>query len=354
MKRLNKKVKVMIVDDSAFMRKVIRDILSSDDEIEVIDTAKNGLDAIKKAKVLNPDVVTLDINMPVMDGLLCLKELNRLLKVSVIMLSSVSKEGAEATIKALDDGAIDFITKPSNIFHMSGEEKKNEIVQKIKIAGRALDNYDSNKEKFLIDEDLVKEKTELKYIVAIGTSTGGPKALQKLISSIHPNVEAAFLVVQHMPPGFTKSLADRIDYISKVKVKEAEDNEVIKGSHVYIAPGDSHLMVSKSSENVLKIKLSKDPPVNGHRPSVDVMMKSLSNTNFKNIIGVIMTGMGRDGSEGVEILKNTNNAHIIAQDKKSCIVFGMPKEAILKGVVDVVAALDEIANEIMKTMGVHK
>lgn len=207
-----------------------------------------------------------------------------------------------------------------------------------------------NTEKVLAHENQEK----LKYIVVIGTSTGGPRALKKVISSIPPNVKAAFLVVQHMPPGFTKSLAERLDFVSQVKVKEAEDNEIIKSAHVYIAPGDFHLLISKNPDNVLRMKLSKDPPVNGHRPSVDVLMKSVSETKLQNVVGVVMTGMGRDGSEGVKILKDVNKAHIIAQDEKSSIVFGMPREAILKGVVDVVASLNEIANEIMKIVGVHE
>jgi len=216
--------------------------------------------------------------------------------------------------------------------------------------GRVLNNGTE----VLAGTNFSKYEEELKYIVVIGTSTGGPKALKEVISSIPPDVKAAFLVVQHMPPGFTKSLAERLDYISKVRVKEAEDNEVIKNAHVYIAPGDFPLMVNKNADNVLRLKLSKDPPVNGHRPSVDVLMKSVSETKHKNVVGVVMTGMGRDGSEGVKMLKELNKAHIIAQDEKSSIVFGMPKEAILKGVVDVVASLNEIADEIMKIVGVHE
>lgn len=219
--------------------------------------------------------------------------------------------------------------------------------------GRALER-DINGEKVLINKKFNEKQAELKNIVVIGTSTGGPKALREVISSIPSNVEAAFLVVQHMPPGFTRSLAERLDYMSQVKVKEAEDNEIIRNGHVYIAPGNFHLLVSKNSNNILKIKLSKTPPVNGHRPSVDVMMKSVSEIKSQSIVGVVMTGMGRDGSEGVKILKNINNAHIIAQDESSSIIFGMPKEAISKGVVDVIASLNEIANEIMKIVGVHK
>jgi len=157
-----------------------------------------------------------------------------------------------------------------------------------------------------------------------------------------------------MPEGFTKSLADRLDALSSVKVKEAEDNDILENSHVYIAPGDYHMLLEKTGNDLFKIKLSKDPPIGGHRPSVDVMMESVSNTGFGNIVGVIMTGMGRDGTEGVKKLKSVNNAHIIAQDESTCVVFGMPRVAITTGAVDVVVPLKEIANEIMKIVGVHE
>ncbi|MFZ5987419.1 MAG: protein-glutamate methylesterase/protein-glutamine glutaminase [Bacillota bacterium] len=347
-------IKVMVVDDSAFMRKVITDILNSDDEIEVIMTAKNGLDAIEKARELGPDIITLDVKMPVMDGLDCLRELNRISSIPVIMLSSVTREGADATIQALADGAIDFVTKPSNIFDMTGEEKKKEIIEKVKIAKSLKSTRNSHQTRKVEDETLDFNLNEIKNIVAIGTSTGGPKALQDVIPMIPQDVEAAFLVVQHMPPGFTKSLAERLDSMSSVKVKEAENDEVVRNAHVYIAPGDYHMTVEKCCSNTLRIKLTKDPPVGGHRPSVDVMMESLSATGLRNVVGVIMTGMGGDGSEGVKKLKSINNAHIIAQDESSCVVFGMPRVAIMSGAVDVVVPLKEITNEIMKIVGVRK
>lgn len=352
-KYYGEKIRVLVVDDSAFMRKVISDILSSDDEIVVIDTAKSGIDAVQKARELKPDVITLDVKMPGMDGLECLKELGKIGKIPVVMLSSVTKEGTEATIQALEDGAIDFITKPANIFDMNGQEKRDEIIEKIKVASNSLSSLESS----VKVQKKHKENSvihELNNIVLIGTSTGGPKALQEVIPLIPENVDAAFLVVQHMPAGFTKSLANRLDGISKINVKEAEDNEQVKTGYVYIAPGDYHMIAEKQKDFTIKIKLTKDPPIRGHRPSVDVMMESVSNTNFKNIIGVIMTGMGGDGSEGVKLLKNNNKASIIVQDENTCVVFGMPRVAILTGVVDVVAPLKQIASEIMKIVGVHK
>lgn len=349
----NDKIRVLVVDDSAFMRKVISDILDSDTGIDVIGTAKSGIDALEKTKKLKPDVITLDIQMPGMDGIDCLKELGKLGKTPVIMLSSITQNGAEATIQALAEGAIDFITKPSNIFDMNGEGKRKEIIEKVKIASRAIPSlrYNAKANK---NNRRYKEGVPLTNLVLIGTSTGGPRALQEVVPLIPDNVNASFLVVQHMPAGFTKSLAERLDGMSKVRVKEAEDDEPIKTGYVYIAPGDYHMTAYKTNKEILKIKLTKDSPVGSHRPSVDVMLKSVSKISFKNVVAVIMTGMGGDGSEGVKMLKKNNNAKIIAQDENSCVVFGMPKAAIETGVVDIVTPLRGISNEIMKIVGVHK
>jgi len=354
MERNNKeKIKVLVVDDSAFMRKVISDILDSDSNIEVIGTAKSGIDAIEKAKKIKPDVITLDIKMPGMDGLECLRELGKVGKIPVIMLSSITQDGTDATIQALAEGAIDFVTKPTNIFDMTAEGKKIEIIEKVKIASTSIPSLRSTI-KVRKNRGTYKKSSVLKNIVLIGTSTGGPKALQDVIPLIPEDVNAAFLVVQHMPAGFTKSLAERLDGMSKVRVKEAEDDEQIKSGCVYIAPGDYHMLAKKSSNSNLKIKLTKDLPVGSHRPSVDVMIESVLNTGFKDIVVVIMTGMGRDGSKWLKPLKKNSNVSIISQDENSCVVYGMPKAAVLTGVVDVVTPLKEISNEIMKIVGVHR
>jgi two-component system, chemotaxis family, protein-glutamate methylesterase/glutaminase len=356
--RQNLAVKVLVVDDSAFMRKVISDILTSDEGIEVIDTARDGKEALAKGKELKPDVVTLDVEMPVMDGLSCLREMLRTEQVSVIMLSSLTVEGAKATLQALEDGAIDFITKPSNIFDIKGEEKQHELIEKVKMAKsirkpRKESSRTASGGTAVRQADSSFQAINGRYIVAIGTSTGGPKALQSVIPLIPGNVPAAFLVVQHMPPGFTKSLADRLNGMSEVTVKEAEDGETVKDGYVYVAPGDYHMLVEKS-EGSLKIRLSQSPPAGGHRPAVNVMMESLSNTGLKNIIGVIMTGMGGDGSEGIKLLKTINQAYNIAQDEKTCVVYGMPKVAVQTGAVDAVVPLHEITGQIMKIVGVQK
>lgn len=347
------KIRVLVVDDSAFMRKVITDILDSDNDIKVVGTAQSGIDALEKAKKTKPDVITLDIKMPGMDGLECLTELTKIGKIPVIMLSSITKDGAEATIQALAEGAIDFITKPSNIFDMNSEEKRKEIIEKVKMASKSLP-YSKNTLKIRKNNPIYKESPVLNNIVLIGTSTGGPKALQEVIPAIPEDVNAAFLVIQHMPPGFTKSLAERLDGMSKVRVKEAEDDEPIKTGYVYIAPGDYHMLAEKDENSKLKIKLTKEPRVGSHRPSVDVLLESVSNTDFENVVAVIMTGMGGDGSEGIRKLKKNKNVNVIVQDEKTCVVFGMPRAAIQTGVVDIVTPLSEISNEIMKIVGVHK
>lgn len=366
-------IKVLVVDDSAFMRKIIQDILSSDNEIKVISTARNGKEALEKVKSLKPDVITLDVEMPEVDGLSCLKEINKITDIPVIMLSGLTREGADLTIRALESGAIDFITKPVNLFSLAGEEKKKELIEKIKMAYRT-----ENKTKqpplqtpvvevkpqnnFKPINNLLKplNKSTSTYkgtlnIVAIGTSTGGPRALQSVIPFIPEGIPAAILIVQHMPPNFTKSLADRLNDMSKINVKEAEEGDILVAGTAYIAPGDFHMRVNKQKNGTYVIKLDKEPPVGGHRPSVNVMMNSLSATGINgNVVGVIMTGMGSDGSDGLVMLKNKNKAFTIAQDEKSCVVYGMPKSAFLTGAVDVVVPLNDIYNEILKHMEVRK
>lgn len=347
-----KDIKVLVVDDSAFMRKIITDILDSDSAIEVIDVAKNGSEALEKVRAFKPDVVTLDIEMPVMDGLSCLKELLKNDYIPVIMLSSLTKEGANSTIAALEAGAVDFITKPTNIFGMAGDEKKQEIIEKVKIAKKAVNNkrFSGSNVQKKSKNDIIKSNS-IKSIVAIGTSTGGPKALQDVIPLIPGSVPAAFLVVQHMPPGFTKSLAERLNSMSELTVKEAEDGEPVRPGYAYIAPGDYHMMVENSGGDGMKIRLSQEPAVGGHRPSVNVMMDSLSKTGFSNIVAVIMTGMGGDGSEGIKKIKTVNRGYVIAQDEQSCVVYGMPRSAVLTGAVDVVVPLKDIWKEIAKNTG---
>jgi two-component system chemotaxis response regulator CheB len=352
------KIKVLIVDDSAFMRKVISDMLLTDPTIEVVGTAKNGKDALEKIEVYQPDVITMDIEMPIMDGLTALKKIMATGPRPVIMLSSLTKKGADETLKALDYGAFDFITKPSSLIKVSTPEVRDELLGKIKTASRTKINKPTKPTPYSpsIHQNTYKNtgvpegSTHFKKLIAIGTSTGGPRALQDVIPLIPQNIDAGIIIVQHMPPGFTKSLAERLDSMSKIHVKEAENGDVIKSGCAYLAPGDSHLKVYKQGSQFM-IKLDNGERVSGHKPSVDAMMYSIAALNDKNVIGVIMTGMGADGAKGLSELK-AKNAYIIAQDEESCVVFGMPKSTIKLGVVDKVASLSNITNEIMKAMEV--
>lgn len=353
------KIKVLVVDDSSFMRKIISDIINSDPNLEVIDTAKNGREAIEKSKIHKPDVMTLDVEMPVLDGLSALDIIMDEMPMPVIMLSSLTREGADATLRALELGAVDFITKPSSIFKVNTDDMRLELISKLKMAaGVKMKLKVSTPIKIRpkpVSSEVFNSKKNVTIgkgnrIIAIGTSTGGPKALQYVIPNLPGDMDASVLIVQHMPPGFTKSLAERLDSMSELNVKEAEDSEELKPGYAYIAPGNFHLRIVKENNRFI-IRLGDGETVSGHKPSVDAMMDSLAQLNISNLIGVIMTGMGSDGAKGLAKLKNDKN-YIIAQDEESCVVFGMPKSAIKLGAVDKVVSLDEISNEIIKAMGV--
>lgn len=354
------KVRVLVVDDSAFMRKIISDMIALDKELTVVGTARNGKESIQKIKDLSPDVITMDVEMPVMDGLAALEIIMKQFPRPVVMLSSLTNEGADATLKALELGAVDFITKPVSVFKVNTEEIKAQLIEKIKVASRVKVNTEnlfrsSTKKmeiKSIAKPSILQEKNKsIKRIVAIGTSTGGPKALQEIIPYLPKNIPASILIVQHMPPGFTKSLAERLNNISEMNVKEAEDNETLLAGWAYIAPGDYHLEL-KNEANLLKIKLTKTKPVSGHRPSVDVMMNSLARLNLGDkVISVIMTGMGSDGAEGIKNIK-LSNGYTVAQDEATCVVYGMPKSAISLGCIDKIVPLQDIAGTIIQTVGV--
>jgi two-component system chemotaxis response regulator CheB len=352
----NEKIKVLIVDDSALMRRIIQNILVQDPDIEIAGTARDGKEALKMAAELNPDIITLDVEMPVMDGISCIEHLLKQGQYGIIMISSFTKERANETIRALEQGAFDFITKSGNIFDMSSQGKQKEIIDKIKLAYRTLKNnqlFNAVKRKKPIENaDSAVIPQELKYVIAVGVSTGGPRALSEILPEFPGDLPAAIVIVQHMPPGFTASLAARLNEICKLSVKEAEDGDEIKPGHAYLAPGDYHMTFSSEGRK-LKVRLLKTPPVGGLRPNVDVMMESLSETGFEPIIGVIMTGMGNDGTKGLIKLKEKKNAFIVAQDESTSIVFGMPRSAIDNGVVDKTVPLQEIPTCIMKFMGVH-
>ncbi|WP_353095288.1 chemotaxis response regulator protein-glutamate methylesterase [Tissierella praeacuta] len=348
-------IKVLIVDDSALIRKILTDILSSDSEISVIGTAKNGQEALEKIEILKPDIVTLDIEMPLMDGLTTLKHI--VIKHSnlpVIMISSLTSEGAELTLKALDEGAVDFLPKPTNVFSLSQEDIKREIIEKVK-AGSRSKLYNRKPIKKISPIKIFKDRSDIIHenfnnIVAIGTSTGGPRALQTLIPELPANINASIVIVQHMPPKFTKSLADRLNSISNIRIKEAEEGDILSRGWGYIAPGDYHMTIMKE-EKGLVIRLNKEPQVMGLRPTVDKMMESVARINGYSKTGVILTGMGSDGTKGIIEMRQAGS-YTIAQDETTSVVFGMPKSAIATNCIDVILPIDKIADKIINKVGV--
>lgn len=351
-------IKVLIVDDSAFMRKILRDMLTnSGGNIEVIGEARNGVEAVKFAKTLRPDVITLDIEMPILNGIHALKQIMDNHPTPVIMLSSLTSEGAQATLKTLDMGAVDFIQKPSSIFKFDINDFKRELISKITTASRVRfdrERYPQVRRTTSLPGSYRRIASLQKdhYFIAIGTSTGGPRALQYVLTSIPQNIYATILIVQHMPEGFTRSLAERLNSMCQITVKEAEDKERALPGHAYIAPGNYHLEINKRPDNQVFLSLSNKEPVSGHRPSVDVLFKSLANNLKKNVIGVIMTGMGTDGTEGIRELKKKTQSYIIAQDEETSVVYGMPRSAVKTGVVDDIVPLHKITGYILKKLGV--
>lgn len=370
-------VKVLVVDDSAFMRRALSDMINSDSALEVVGTARNGHDALQKIAALHPDVVTLDIEMPELNGLKVLETVMNSHPLPIIMLSSLTQNGAEQTVEALQLGAVDFIAKPSGQISLDIDKLQDEIIRKIKITAgtkKNLENFNikSDNNTITVAKDLkappadqienfvgiTKTKKpmpvvkQLNKLIVIGTSTGGPKALSQVIPRFPANLDASILVVQHMPAGFTKSLAQRLDSISKVKVKEAEDGELILPGCAYIAPGDYHLKVlsqKTSPASKLLVKLDQGSPRGGHRPSVDEMLVSVAEQFWGQIVAVIMTGMGYDGTAGLSSLKALG-AKVIAEHQSTCVVYGMPKSAIESGNVNKVVPLQEIADEALKML----
>lgn len=348
-------IRVLVVDDSAFMRKVISDIVNQDPHLEVVGTARDGQDALQKIQGLKPDVVTMDVEMPRMDGLAALEQLMKTNPVLVIMISSLTKQGAELTFKALQLGAVDFIAKPSGQISLDIDKVRDEIINKIKIAAGTKQKLAKFKYQEVVKpaRPVIRKKldtsSELQNLILIGTSTGGPKALHEVIPRLPADTNAGILIVQHMPPGFTRSLAERLDSMSQIVVKEAEHGDRIVPGCAYIAPGDYHLTVNRPANGryELFINLTKDPPQGGHRPSVDIMLESVAQHFWANMVCVIMTGMGHDGSRGVKMIKE-RGGKVIAEHQSTCIVYGMPKAAVETGCVDKVVMLQDISREIIR------
>jgi two-component system chemotaxis response regulator CheB len=343
-------IKVLIVDDSALIRSVLKEIIESHPDLKVVGAAPDPLVAREMIKALNPDVITLDVEMPRMDGLGFLEKLMRLRPMPVVMISTLTEMGSDVTFRALELGAVDFIAKPKLDISRGLKEYSEEIANKIRAAARAqlrktaVIPVQQSLSADAVLPSLSNRIASTEKLIIVGASTGGTEAIKEFLIKLPPDCPGV-VITQHMPEAFTKSFAQRLDNLCKISVKEAEHGDRILPGHAFIAPGHSHLMVKHSGANYV-CELSDGPPVNRHRPSVDVLFRSAANHAGKNAIGVILTGMGKDGAQGMLEMKRAG-AYNFAQDEASCVVFGMPKEAILAGGVDEVLPLQDIAAHVM-------
>ena len=343
---MGNKIRVLIVDDSALMRKMLTVLLERDPQIEVVGTAADPVFARDKIKALNPDVLTLDVEMPRMDGLTFLEKLMRGHPMPVVMVSSLTESGCETTLRALELGAVDFITKPKVDLREHMDEIAEEIIGKVRAAASARIVRRERRASAVVDPGTAIQSfphgamiRTTDRVIAVGASTGGTEALKDFLIKLPPDAPGV-VIVQHMPEKFTKSFAERCDQLSTVRVKEAADGDRVLPGHALIAPGAYHMALRRNGAQYF-VNVYSGPPVNRHRPSVDVLFESAAECAGRNAVGVIMTGMGADGAKGLLRMKQAG-ARTIAQDEASCVVFGMPKEAIALGAADHILALSLI------------
>lgn len=346
----NPKIKVLCVDDSALIRSVMTEIINSQPDMTVVGTAADPLVARELIKQTNPDVLTLDVEMPRMDGLEFLEKLMRLRPMPVLMVSSLTERGSEIALTALELGAVDFVTKPKLGVRDGLLNYTELIASKIRAASaaRLLPSRRGAAAKAAAagpgEAPLRSPLLSTEKLIIIGASTGGTEAIRDVLQPL-PSDSPAVMIAQHMPPGFTKSFAQRLDGLCRITVKEAEHGERVLPGHAYIAPGGFHLSLARSGANYVA-HLDQEPPVNRHRPSIDVLFDSVARHAGRNAIGVILTGMGKDGAEGLLRMKQAG-AHTLAQDEASCVVFGMPREAIAIGAAHEVAPLHEMSRRVL-------
>lgn len=344
-----RKIKVLIIDDSALIRSILKEVINSYPDMEAVGVASNPIQAREMIKTLNPDVLTLDVEMPQMDGLTFLEKLMRLRPMSVLMISSLTERGSDAALRALELGAVDFLPKPKLDIAEGMQAYSNEIAEKIRVA------YKTQLRPRIQGENLSREVLPVlgnriattERIIVVGSSTGGTEAIKEFLMRM-PADAPGILITQHMPEAFTKSFANRLDALCKIKVAEAEGGERVLPGHAYIAPGHSHLLLKRSGANYMT-ELSQAAPVNHHRPSVDVLFRSAAQNAGKNVIGVMLTGMGKDGAMGMLEMRQAG-AYNLAQDEASCVVFGMPREAIAVGAVDEVAAIQDMTQRVLSRL----
>ena len=349
---MSERIRVLVVDDSALMRKLIPAILARDPSIEVVGTAMDGAFALKKIEELRPDVVTLDLEMPRMDGIETLRLIMRRAPLPVILFSTHSKEGAYSTLKALALGAVDFIAKPTDAAVGHLETIADQLIEKIKVAKRVVGR---KLPPAVVALDPIGQKKAghsalpPNRIIAIGISTGGPNALQFVLSQIPADFPASILIVQHMPEGFTEMFAKRLDECCALEVQEAKSGDLLLAGRALICPGNRHMMVRRMPRGDMAV-LSDGQPVNGHRPSADVLFHSVAQEFGPSVVGVIMTGMGEDGAEGLGAIKAAGGV-TLAQSEDTCVVPGMPRAAIVKGYVNRIVPLDAMGNVLITHFG---
>jgi two-component system chemotaxis response regulator CheB len=347
-----KKTRVLIVDDSAFMRKVLEEIIRTDPKLEVVGQAKDGREAITMAQSLQPDVMTMDINMPRMDGLEATQHIMTQNPRPILIVSSESRQGAASTLRALELGAIDFVTKPSSGIDLDMKNVRDELLCKLKMAAKvrvvrtaALHDYSASvesKSPAQPTKEVGNSEARLP-LVMIAASTGGPATLMRLMPRFPKDFPAAVVLVQHMPATFTSQLSLQLTEVAAIRVKEAEANEALQPGIFYVCPGSHHLRISLTG----RIKLDDGPRISGYRPCADVAFESAAAYGGANVVGVVLTGMGNDGARGVQALKAARGC-VLAQDETTSVIFGMPAEAIRTGAVDQVLGIDDMYPAIEK------
>jgi two-component system chemotaxis response regulator CheB len=335
---------VLVVDDSAFMRKLVTELIEGSNEFRVLGTARHGLDALQKVQTLNPDIVTLDIEMPELDGLGALERIMREAPRPVVMLTAATGAGDELALRALEHGAVEFVRKPSGPISLDLAVIRDELLGALRAAAQV--NLGGVRDLALHAARLPDASSvpggASQFVIAIAASTGGPRALAELVPALPAQLNASVLIVQHMPPGFTKTLADRLDSLSALTVREAVHGETIEPGHAYVAPGGQHMRV-QSVGRTRVIALDDSPPIWGVRPSADPLFRSVADAAGSAAIGVVLTGMGRDGAAGLRTIRDAGGTGI-AQDKESSIIFGMPQAAAMAGGATHVLPLAGIAS----------
>lgn len=349
-------IKVLIVDDSAFMRNALRNMLSADPEINVIGTARDGVEAVEKTAQLKPDVITMDVEMPRMDGIDALRLIMDKTPTPVIMVSSLTTEGAGVTLDALDSGAVDFIPKNLSELSINIVKIKEMLIDKVKNIARSRvtrrpRSIEAAHPAPIVPRSMPAFATGERRVsvVAIGTSTGGPRAIQEIIPHLPKDFPVPIIIVQHMPPNFTKPFADRLNELSRLTVKEAEEGEPLKPGVALVAPGRGHMRVNRlrGIENVVNISENREEFI--YRPSVDYLMQSVAQFFPGRALGVILTGMGSDGVKGMSAMKQTGS-RIFAQNEETCVVYGMPRAVVDAGIADKVLPIEEMAGEIVNAV----